>query len=126
MSCFFLTALTVVNMMLFDVAEGADAEEEDEEPVEDLLKPGHLSRLLEEELAAEVEALCVGGVSAGLERLLSTLQTHRDSCQPAQLQVPATASHHPFKQFIVPVTVAFTDSLTIYLNRIPFFIFVLI
>uniref|UniRef100_A0A8C4E8F0 Midasin n=1 Tax=Dicentrarchus labrax TaxID=13489 RepID=A0A8C4E8F0_DICLA len=61
-------------------------EEEDEEPVEDLLKPGHLTRLLEEELATEVEALCVGDVSAGLERLLSRLRTHRDSCQPPQLQ----------------------------------------
>ncbi|KAM6905784.1 midasin isoform 2-T2 [Lycodopsis pacificus] len=61
-------------------------EEEEEEPVEDLLKPGHLTRLLEEELAAEVEALCVGDVSGGLERLLSHLRTHRDSCQPPQLQ----------------------------------------
>ncbi|XP_051265817.1 midasin isoform X2 [Dicentrarchus labrax] len=67
--------------------EGAEEkEEEDEEPVEDLLKPGHLTRLLEEELATEVEALCVGDVSAGLERLLSRLRTHRDSCQPPQLQ----------------------------------------
>ncbi|CAK6975580.1 Hypothetical predicted protein [Scomber scombrus] len=61
-------------------------EEEDEEPVEDLLKPGHLTRLLEEELTAEVEALCVGDVSVGLEKLLSLLRTHRDSCQPPQLQ----------------------------------------
>ncbi|XP_054474709.1 midasin [Anoplopoma fimbria] len=66
--------------------EREGAEEEDEEPVEDLLKPGHLTRLLEEELAAEVEALCVGDVSGGLERLLSQLRTHRDSCQPPQLQ----------------------------------------
>ncbi|TMS12010.1 hypothetical protein E3U43_016968 [Larimichthys crocea] len=66
--------------------EGAEEEEEDEEPVEDLLKPGHLTRLLEEELAAEVEALCVGDVSVRLEGLLSRLRTHRDSCQPAQLQ----------------------------------------
>ena len=88
-------------MVLFVVAEGADGEEEDDEAVEDLLKPGHLSRLLEEELAAEVEALCVGGVSAGLERLLSSLQTHRDSCQPAQLQVRAAAPHRPFTQSLL-------------------------
>ncbi|XP_031717306.1 midasin isoform X2 [Anarrhichthys ocellatus] len=67
-------------------AEEEEKEEEEEEPVEDLLKPGHLTRLLEEELAAEVEALCVGDVSGGLERLLSRLRTHRDSCQPPQLQ----------------------------------------
>lgn len=74
----------------------------DEEPVEDLLKPGHLTRLLEEELAAEVEALCVGDVSGGVEQLLSRLRTHRDSCQqPQQLQVAGrseavlTPSTHP-------------------------------
>lgn len=78
--------------MLPDVSEGAEEEEENEEPVEDLLKPGHLTWLLEEELAAEVEALCVGDVSSGLERLLSHLRTHRDSCQPPQLQVPASQS----------------------------------
>uniref|UniRef100_A0A8C9XGE6 Midasin AAA ATPase 1 n=1 Tax=Sander lucioperca TaxID=283035 RepID=A0A8C9XGE6_SANLU len=55
-------------------------------PVEELLKPGHLTRLLEEELAAEVEALCVGEVSGRLERLLSQLRTQRDSCPPPQLQ----------------------------------------
>ncbi|XP_060907246.1 midasin [Labrus mixtus] len=66
--------------------EGAAEEKEDEGPVEDLLKPGHLSRLLEDELAAEVDALCVGDVSGGLEKLLSRLKTHRDSCQPSQLQ----------------------------------------
>ncbi|XP_039980712.1 midasin isoform X5 [Xiphias gladius] len=66
--------------------EGAEEEEEDEDPVEDLLKPGHLAHLLEEELEAEVEALCVGDVSASLESLLSSLRTHRDACQPQQLQ----------------------------------------
>ncbi|XP_036943295.1 midasin isoform X1 [Acanthopagrus latus] len=71
--------------------EGAEEEEGDEEPVEDLLKPGHLTRLLEEKLAAEVEALCVADVGGGLERLLSHLRTHRDSCQPPQLQEVNTA-----------------------------------
>lgn len=59
--------------------------------MEDLLKPGHLTRLLEEELAAEVEALCVGDVSGGVEQLLGRLRTHRDSCQPQQLQVAGHA-----------------------------------
>lgn len=76
--------------MLSKASEAAKEEaEKDEEPVEDLLKPGHLTRLLEEELAAEVEALCVGDVSGGVERLLSRLRTHRDSCLPQQLQVAA-------------------------------------
>lgn len=72
-------------------SEAAREAEADEEPVEDLLKPGHLTRLLEEELAAEVEALCVGDVSGGLEQLLGRLGTHRDSCQPQQLQVAGRA-----------------------------------
>ncbi|XP_032398227.1 midasin [Etheostoma spectabile] len=66
--------------------EGAGEEGEDADPVEELLKPGHLTRLLEEELAAEVEALCVEDVSSRLERLLSQLRTQRDSCPPPQLQ----------------------------------------
>ncbi|XP_058470371.1 midasin [Solea solea] len=71
--------------------ESAEKEKEleevvDEEAVEDLLKPGHLARLMEEELEAEVEALSVGDVGARLERMLSSLRTHRDSCQQPQLQ----------------------------------------
>lgn len=81
-------------MLLLCVSEGGEEEaEEDEEPVEDLLKPGHLTRLLEEELMAEVDALCVGDVNSGLEKLLSRLRTHRDSCQPPQLQVNTTAAY---------------------------------
>lgn len=76
--------------MLSKASEAAKEEvEKDEEPVEDLLKPGHLTQLLDEELAAEVEALCVGDVSGGVKRLLSRLRTHRDSCLPQQLQVAA-------------------------------------
>nr|XP_046228345.1 midasin isoform X2 [Scatophagus argus] len=74
-----------------DDAEVEEEEEEDEEPVEELLKPGHLTRLLEEELAAEVEALCLGDANAELEGLLSRLRTHRDSCQPSQLQEVSSA-----------------------------------
>ncbi|KAM4713456.1 midasin isoform 2-T2 [Anableps anableps] len=62
------------------------AEEDNEEPVEDLLKPGHLTRLLEAELEAEVEALSVGSVNVGVTTLLSCLRRYRDSCQPPQLQ----------------------------------------
>lgn len=76
-------------MRLCIISEGA--KEDKEEPLEDLLKPGHLTRLLEEELEAEVEALRVGDVSSGLERLLSHLKTHRDSSQPPHFQVPRTS-----------------------------------
>uniref|UniRef100_A0A7N6BG26 Midasin n=1 Tax=Anabas testudineus TaxID=64144 RepID=A0A7N6BG26_ANATE len=57
------------------------------DPMEDLLKPGHLTQLLEEQLQADVEALCGGDVCSGLEKLLRSLKTHRDACQPSQLQV---------------------------------------
>ncbi|KAK6297294.1 hypothetical protein J4Q44_G00318770 [Coregonus suidteri] len=61
-------------------------EGEEEEPQEDLLKPGHLSRLLDEELGAEVASLSLGEVSDTLEQLLERLRVHRDSCPPHQLQ----------------------------------------
>lgn len=87
---FFILAMLIFIFMLSKDSEAAKEEaEKDEEPVEDLLKPGHLTRLLEDELAAEVEALCVGDVSGSVERLLSRLRTHRDSCVPQQLQVAA-------------------------------------
>uniref|UniRef100_A0A3B4AV04 Midasin n=1 Tax=Periophthalmus magnuspinnatus TaxID=409849 RepID=A0A3B4AV04_9GOBI len=60
-------------------AEVGEAEEE-------LLKPGHLSPLLQEELEAQVEALHVGEVNSGLERLFLHLRSYRDSCLPAQIQ----------------------------------------
>lgn len=92
---FFLLAMLIFIFMLSKASEAAKEEaEKDEEPVEDLLKPGHLTRLLEEELAAEVDALCVGDVSGGVERLLSRLRTHRDSCLPQQLQVAAHEKQH--------------------------------
>lgn len=62
-------------------------EGEEEAPQEDLLKPGHLSRLLEEELGAEVASLSLGEVNDMLEQLLERLRVHRDSCPPQQLQV---------------------------------------
>lgn len=69
--------------------------------MEDLLKPGHLTRLMEEELAAKVEALCVGDVSGGVEQLLGRLRTHRDLCQPQQLQVAGHAVIRPAKPNLV-------------------------
>ena len=70
--------------------EDGEKEEEEEEPVEDLLKAGHLTRLLEEDLSAEVDALSLGGVSGDLSSLLGRLRTQRDACQPQQLQVAHT------------------------------------
>ena len=64
-------------------------ESEEEEAAEDLLKPGHLSRLLEEELAGELGCLALGEVSAALEQLLNRLATHRETCPPQQLHVRA-------------------------------------
>lgn len=66
-----------------------DGVEEEEESSEDLLKTGHLAQLLEANLAAEVESLSVEDVVGGLERLLTCLRSLCDSCEPAQLQVPA-------------------------------------
>ncbi|XP_061609171.1 midasin isoform X3 [Phyllopteryx taeniolatus] len=61
-------------------------EEVGEERVKDLLKPGHLTHQLEEELAADVEALCVGDVNARLERLLGCLEMHTNSSRPQKLR----------------------------------------
>ncbi|XP_028997386.1 midasin [Betta splendens] len=62
-----------------------DGAEENEESMEDLLKPGHLS-LLEEQLEVELAALSVGDVGSKLQTLLRSLGTHRDICQPPHLQ----------------------------------------
>ncbi|XP_070405869.1 midasin isoform X3 [Nothobranchius furzeri] len=61
-------------------------EEGGEESVVDLLKPGHLTQLLEEDLEADMKSLSVGDVTAGLGGLLSLLRSYRDSSQPPQLQ----------------------------------------
>lgn len=69
--------------------------DKDNETSEDLLKAGHLTQLLEANLAAEVEALCVGDVVGGLKSLLTHLRSLCDSGQPLQLQVSeAAALHH--------------------------------
>ncbi|XP_057678283.1 midasin isoform X2 [Corythoichthys intestinalis] len=64
----------------------SDDQEVGKENVEDLLKPRHLTHHLEEELAADEEALSVGDVNAKLERLLGCLKTHTNSSQPQKLQ----------------------------------------
>ncbi|XP_077408316.1 midasin isoform X2 [Vanacampus margaritifer] len=56
------------------------------EYVEDLLKPRHFTHHLEEELAADVEALGVGDVNARLERLLGCLKIHTNSFKMHKLQ----------------------------------------
>lgn len=86
--------LVVFDSFLICVAEGTEEEDKDKESSEDLLKTGHLTQLLEANLAAEVEALCVGDVVGGLKRLLIHLRSFCDSGQPLQLQVPAAAALH--------------------------------
>lgn len=118
-----------MSRFLYHVSEGAKpeeaaAEEAEEEPMEDLLKPGHLTKLLEEGLAAEVEALCVGDVSGGLERLLSRLKTHRDTSQPPQLQVPRTAAHVTSRTLYCPA--AFRKEPMIGVSYSALFMFILI
>lgn len=99
----FLVNAELLGCVALKASEATREAEADEEPVEDLLKPGHLTRLLEEDLAADVEALCVGDVRGEVEQLLSRLRTHRDSCQPQQLQVAGcadavlTSFTHPLK-----------------------------
>ncbi|KAK2883458.1 hypothetical protein Q8A67_017095 [Cirrhinus molitorella] len=60
--------------------------ESDSEVAEDLLKPGHLSRLLEEDLSGDVSSLSLPEVNGVVTELLERLRSHRDDCQPHQLQ----------------------------------------
>ncbi|XP_057208356.1 midasin isoform X2 [Triplophysa rosa] len=60
--------------------------ESDSEILEELLKPGHLSRLLEEDLSGDVSCLSLPEVNGVLTELLQRLRSHRDACQPHQLQ----------------------------------------
>nr|XP_057921265.1 midasin [Doryrhamphus excisus] len=61
-------------------------EEVGEECEDDLLKPGHLSHHLEEDLASDVEDLSVGGVNSRLERLLDCLRKHTNASPTLRLQ----------------------------------------
>uniref|UniRef100_A0A674E0K9 Midasin n=1 Tax=Salmo trutta TaxID=8032 RepID=A0A674E0K9_SALTR len=88
-----LTEFTTWKTQLLSLGHGDAGENrpimlkgEEEAPQEDLLKPGHLSRLLEEELGAEVASLSLGDVSDTLEQLVERLRVHRDSCPSHQLQ----------------------------------------
>ncbi|KAF4099466.1 hypothetical protein G5714_019592 [Onychostoma macrolepis] len=60
--------------------------ESDSEVAEELLKPGHLGRLLEEDLSADVSSLSLPEVNGVITELLERLRSHRDDCQPHQLQ----------------------------------------
>lgn len=55
--------------------------------MEDLLKPGHLTQLVEAELEADLKSLSLGEVLAGMKRILSRLRSHRDDCQTAEIEV---------------------------------------
>uniref|UniRef100_A0A3Q2XAQ0 Midasin AAA ATPase 1 n=1 Tax=Hippocampus comes TaxID=109280 RepID=A0A3Q2XAQ0_HIPCM len=69
-----------------NIEKMSDDKEVGKELVEDLLKPRHFTHHLEEELAADVESMCVGDVNARLERLLSCLKMHTNSLKPKKLQ----------------------------------------
>ncbi|XP_073672706.1 midasin [Garra rufa] len=60
--------------------------ESESEVAEDLLKPGHLSRLLEEDLSGDVSSLSLPEVNGVVTELLERLRSHRDDCRPNQLQ----------------------------------------
>lgn len=60
--------------------------ESDSEISEELLKPGHLSKLLEEDLSGDVSCLSLPEVNGVLTELLQRLRSHRDACAPHQLQ----------------------------------------
>ncbi|GAA6099361.1 midasin isoform X1 [Tachysurus ichikawai] len=60
--------------------------ESDSEAAEELLKPGHLSRLLEEDLSGDVSCLSLAEVTGVTERLLERLRSFRDTCSSRHLR----------------------------------------
>ncbi|XP_051581140.1 midasin isoform X2 [Myxocyprinus asiaticus] len=60
--------------------------ESDSEIAEEFLKPGHLSGLLEEDLSGDVSCLSLPEINGMVTELLQRLRSHRDDCQPHQLQ----------------------------------------
>ncbi|XP_042633620.1 midasin-like isoform X2 [Cyprinus carpio] len=56
------------------------------EVAEELLKPGHLSRLLEEDLSGDVSSLSLPEINKVVTELFERLRSHRDDCHPHQLQ----------------------------------------
>ncbi|KAL4649045.1 midasin isoform X1 [Arapaima gigas] len=69
-----------------NLRETSKGKDTTEEPTEDLLKTGHLTKLLEEDLSEEVSFLSLQEVNASIEELLGGLGAHRDACSPQQLQ----------------------------------------
>lgn len=61
--------------------------ESDSEVAEEFLKPGHLSKLLEEDLSGDMSSLSLPEVNKVVTELLERLRSHRDDCQPHRLQV---------------------------------------
>ncbi|KAM9495289.1 midasin [Clarias gariepinus] len=59
--------------------------ESDSEVAEELLKPGHMSRLLEEDLSEDVSCLSLAEVIGVVERLLERLRSYRDTCKARHL-----------------------------------------
>ncbi|XP_064196020.1 midasin isoform X1 [Anguilla rostrata] len=66
--------------------QSAESKPGSQEEPEDLLKTGHLTKLLEEELGAEVSSLSLQEVSGSLEQLLESLRAQRETCSPQQIQ----------------------------------------
>lgn len=63
------------------------APESDSEVAEELLKPGHLSRLLEEDLSGDVSCLSLAEVIGVMETMLERLRSYRDTCPARHLGV---------------------------------------
>ncbi|XP_058881826.1 midasin isoform X1 [Acipenser ruthenus] len=92
--------------------------EQEEEATEDLIKPGHLTKLLEEELSSEVSALSLQKITASVLQLLETLKTQRETCTAEPYQVfnqacfllvrllPMLASYTELVQYYLTVSMA--------------------
>ncbi|XP_078798874.1 midasin isoform X2 [Oryzias latipes] len=93
--------------------QGKDGKDDAEEE-EDLLKPGHLTRLLEEELEAELDSLSAGDVCVRLEKLLQTLRGRRDSCSPLEFQEVNDACRRVVR--LHPLLEIYCDMLRYYLT----------
>ncbi|XP_077567526.1 midasin isoform X1 [Stigmatopora nigra] len=70
----------------YNASKISDDQEVGEEHMEDLLKPRHLTYHLEEQLAADLEALSVGDMNTKLEGLMGCLERHTNSSLPQKLQ----------------------------------------
>ncbi|TSL47560.1 Midasin [Bagarius yarrelli] len=62
-----------------------DKKESDSEAAEELLKPGHLSRLLEEDLSGDMSCLSLAEVTEVMKKLLERLRSYRDTCSARYL-----------------------------------------